>query len=57
MSEVKPFSEDWWWNILLEHVYYCKWKYINYDEMTKDAELTNFIIKRIKIKILEQCPK
>lgn len=51
MSEPKPFSKDWWWNQLLEHVYLCKWKYRDLEEMKADSELTDFIIGRIERKI------
>ena len=50
-SELKPFTKDWWWQLLLDHVYLCKWKYRNLEEMKSDSELTDFIISRIERKI------
>ena len=50
-SEPKPFTKDWWWQVLLNHVYLCKWKYIDFDEMKADSELTDFIINRIETRI------
>ena len=49
----KPFSKDWWWQQLLDHVYLCKWKYRDLEEMKADHELTDFIIDRIETKIKE----
>lgn len=34
--------------MLLDHVYLCKWKYMDLEEMRRDSELTDFIIGRIK---------
>lgn len=50
----KPYTKDWWWDRLLEHVYYCKWRYRSEKEMIQDSELTSFIIHRIEKKILEE---
>ena len=54
MKEHKPFTEHWWWQILLDHVYYCKWKYRDLEEMKRDSVLTDFIINRIKIATLRE---
>lgn len=46
-----PFSRAWWWDVLLTHLYHCKIKYTNEEEMRRDGEVTNFIIQRIERKI------
>lgn len=51
MPSSKPFSKKWWWQVLLNHTYLCKWKYLDLEEMKADSELTDFIIGRIESKI------
>ena len=49
---MKPFTRNWWWQMLIDHLMYnCKFKYLNEERLTRDEEMLNFITKRIEIAI------
>lgn len=50
-GSLRPFTKDWYWQLLLDQVYLCKWKYRDLEEMKSDSELTEFIIDRLERKI------